>query len=265
MSVHATLGADGVFTGDGEVKFNYEDFGVKVPGVLFDAILAGDEATVRFHIVAVSCNARSGPRLPLRRALAVISVCPRGRPSTTSLSMVELAISPRGAKLPAAVTELAAAIEADGGAALAAYQEPIGDHWHLFAMLPIAKVEATPYQRDLSPAHLKRMIEVMKKLDRFTEPIVAVYSAGTYWTPNGNHRRAAAGEIRRQDDSRDRDTRSRSRLSDSRAQHRESAQPARQGARGHPDVSRASRASGPNPPRRISPSSSSARITSRSA
>ena len=106
--------------------------------------------------------------------------------------MVELATSPRGAKLPAAVTDLAEAIEADGGAALAAYQEPVGDHWHLFAMLPLAKVEATPYQRDLSPAHLKRMIEVMKKLDRFTEPIVAVHSAGTYWTPNGNHRRAAA-------------------------------------------------------------------------
>jgi len=52
MSVHATLGANGVFAGDGEVKFNYEDFGVKVPGVLFHAILAGDEATVRFHIVA---------------------------------------------------------------------------------------------------------------------------------------------------------------------------------------------------------------------
>jgi len=52
MSVHAALGANGVFAGDGEVKFNYEDFGVKVPGVLFHAILAGDEATVRFHIVA---------------------------------------------------------------------------------------------------------------------------------------------------------------------------------------------------------------------
>src|ERR1700687_2513235 len=102
--------------------------------------------------------------------------------------MMELAIAPRGAKLPAAVTELAAAIEADGGAALAAYQEPVGDHWHLFAMLPLAKVEATPYQRDLSPAHLKRMIEVMKKLDRFTEPIVLVRSADTSWTPTGNNR-----------------------------------------------------------------------------
>ena len=40
---------------------------------------------------------------------------------------------------------------------------------------------------------MKRLLEVMKKLERFTEPIVAVRSeAGEYWTPNGNHRRAAA-------------------------------------------------------------------------
>jgi polyisoprenoid-binding protein YceI len=54
MSVHATLGADGIFTGDGEVKFNYEDYGVTVPVVLLHTLLAGDEATVHFHIVAVS-------------------------------------------------------------------------------------------------------------------------------------------------------------------------------------------------------------------
>jgi polyisoprenoid-binding protein YceI len=53
MSVHATLGADNDFTGDGEVKFDYEDFGVQVPAVLFHTLLAGDEATVHFHIVAV--------------------------------------------------------------------------------------------------------------------------------------------------------------------------------------------------------------------
>ncbi len=57
MSVHATLGADGIFTGDGEVKFNYEDFDVAVPTVLLHTLLAGDEATVRFHIVAVSDTA----------------------------------------------------------------------------------------------------------------------------------------------------------------------------------------------------------------
>ncbi|HUY27242.1 MAG TPA: ParB N-terminal domain-containing protein [Candidatus Binataceae bacterium] len=108
--------------------------------------------------------------------------------------MADFSIAPKGAKPPPAIEELAAAIDADGGAALAAYQEPVGDHWHLFALLPIDKVQPTPYQRDLSPTHLKRMVEVMKKLDRFTEPIVAVRSGGTYFTPNGNHRRAAAAK-----------------------------------------------------------------------
>ncbi|HEY6394524.1 MAG TPA: ParB N-terminal domain-containing protein [Candidatus Binataceae bacterium] len=111
-------------------------------------------------------------------------------------SMADLAVSPRFGKPPAAVQELAATIEADGGVALAAYQEPIGEHWQLFALLPIAKVEPTPYQRDLSPAHLKRMTEVMRKLDRFTEPIVVVRSGETYFTPNGNHRRAAAAKLK---------------------------------------------------------------------
>jgi len=68
MSVHAALDADGIFTGDGEVKFNYEEFGVKVPGVLFGAILAGDEATVRFHIVAVNAATRAPGATPAAAA-----------------------------------------------------------------------------------------------------------------------------------------------------------------------------------------------------
>ena len=106
--------------------------------------------------------------------------------------MGDLAVFPSDAKLPDDVGALARTIDADGGAALAAYQEPLGRHWQIFAMLPMEKVMPTPYQRDLSPTHLKRMVEVMKKIGRFTEPIVAVHSDGVYWTPNGNHRRAAA-------------------------------------------------------------------------
>ena len=108
--------------------------------------------------------------------------------------MADFAVSPKADKLPKAVEELAAAINEDGGEALAAYEEPVGGHWQIFAMLPMAKVEPTPYQRDLSPAHMKRLVEVMKKIDRFTEPIVAVRAEGKYWTPNGNHRRAAAAK-----------------------------------------------------------------------
>jgi polyisoprenoid-binding protein YceI len=57
VPVHWILAPDGSFVGDGEVKFNYEEFGVNVPGVLFGAILAGNEVTVRFHIVAANASA----------------------------------------------------------------------------------------------------------------------------------------------------------------------------------------------------------------
>ena len=110
--------------------------------------------------------------------------------------MAELSVFPDGGKVPPSITELAEQIRADGGAPLAAFQEPVGDHWHLFAMIPMEKLEPTPFQRDLSPAHMKRLVEVMKKLKRFTEPIVVVRSEAGYWTPNGNHRRAAMKKLK---------------------------------------------------------------------
>ena len=109
--------------------------------------------------------------------------------------MAELAVFPSGGKPPQSIHKLAEAIENDGGAALAAFEEPVGGHWHLFAMIPAARLAPTPFQRDLSPAHMKRLTEVMKKLKRFTEPIVVVRSDDGYWTPNGNHRRAAVTKL----------------------------------------------------------------------
>ena len=93
--------------------------------------------------------------------------------------------------------ELAAQVERDGGQALALYQEPVGDHWQIFCLLPMAKVEASPYQRDLSPTHVKRLTEAVKKLDRFIDPVVVVSPRpGVYWTPNGNHRRTALQKLK---------------------------------------------------------------------
>ena len=110
--------------------------------------------------------------------------------------MTGVCVFPDGASLPSSVAELARQIGSDGGAVVCAFQEPIGQHWHLFALLPATVVKPTPFQRDLSPTHTKRLAEVMKKLERFTEPIVAVRSeSGEYWTPNGNHRRAAAAKL----------------------------------------------------------------------
>jgi ParB family chromosome partitioning protein len=68
----------------------------------------------------------------------------------------------------------------------------VGDHWQLVTLLPIERVEPTPYQRDLSRTHARRLQEVIKKIDRFVDPIVAVSpEPGRYWTPNGHHRLAA--------------------------------------------------------------------------
>ena len=92
---------------------------------------------------------------------------------------------------------LAEQVEKDGGHALAIYQDPAGEHWQIFCLLPMDRVEPTPYQRDLSPAHVKRLYEVVKKIDRFVDPIVAMSpKPGLYWTPNGNHRRAVLEKLK---------------------------------------------------------------------
>jgi ParB family chromosome partitioning protein len=102
-----------------------------------------------------------------------------------------------GADPPRQVTALAEQVDRDGGQALALYREPVGDHWHLFCVLPLDKVEATPYQRDLSRAHVKRLHEVVKKINRFVDPIVVTSPRpGLYWTPNGNHRRAVLEKLK---------------------------------------------------------------------
>lgn len=103
----------------------------------------------------------------------------------------------RSAEPPAAVRALAQQVEDDGGQALAVYREPVGDHWQIFCLLPREKVEPTPYQRDLSPAHAKRLLDVVKKIDRFVDPIVAVSPRpGLYWTPNGHHRLKALEKLK---------------------------------------------------------------------
>jgi ParB family transcriptional regulator, chromosome partitioning protein len=92
----------------------------------------------------------------------------------------------------AAGAALASDVEADGGVPLAVYRDPLGGNWQVFAALPVEKVDATPFQRDLSEAHVKRLTAVLEALDRFLDPIIAVRTPdGRYWTPNGNHRLAS--------------------------------------------------------------------------
>jgi ParB family transcriptional regulator, chromosome partitioning protein len=98
---------------------------------------------------------------------------------------------------PKAVQALLEQVDADGGRVLAVYREPVGGHWQAFCLLPLKRVAPTPYQRDLSPTHAKRLTEMVRKVDRFVDPIVVVSpKAGVYWTPNGHHRRTALEKLK---------------------------------------------------------------------
>ena len=90
---------------------------------------------------------------------------------------------------------LASQIADDHGAVLALYREPFGGTPAVIAALPIDIVEPTPYQRDPSQPHVKRLMNVIETLGRFLDPIIAVRQNGTYWTPNGNHRLQALRKL----------------------------------------------------------------------
>jgi len=97
---------------------------------------------------------------------------------------------------PAAIEELHRDIDRDGGRVICSYREPFGGHWLIMAALPIEQVEPTPYQRNLSDTHVRKLETVIAKLGRFLDPIIVVRGDPNdkgirYWTPNGNHRLSA--------------------------------------------------------------------------
>jgi ParB family transcriptional regulator, chromosome partitioning protein len=94
-----------------------------------------------------------------------------------------------------AARQLAERIAADGGAVLGAYREPFGGTPALFAALPIDRVEPTPYQRDPSQPHVKRLMNVIETLGRFLDPMIVVPADDGFVTPNGNHRLQAMRKL----------------------------------------------------------------------
>jgi ParB family chromosome partitioning protein len=109
----------------------------------------------------------------------------------TELTAPQLALPERPPELDA----LARQVEADGGAVLAAYREPLGGQALLFAALPVDKVERTPFQRDVSDAHVRKLTVAMDKTRRYLDPIIAVREGEAYLTPNGGHRLTALKEL----------------------------------------------------------------------
>jgi ParB family chromosome partitioning protein len=92
-------------------------------------------------------------------------------------------------ELPPAVAELAERIESEGGQVLGSYRDPLGGHPLLLAALSIDSVGPTPFQRDLSDAHYKKLSSVIDRIGSFLDPVIAITAPDTgFWTPNGRHR-----------------------------------------------------------------------------
>jgi ParB family chromosome partitioning protein len=106
-------------------------------------------------------------------------------------------LEPRQSLLDTASQEpLVRRVEAEGGAVIGAYNDPYGGHPLVLAVLPVDRVEPTPFQRDLSDVHHKRLADVIARIGRFLDPIIAITAPdGGFWTPNGRHRLEAMRRI----------------------------------------------------------------------
>ena len=109
----------------------------------------------------------------------------KAKPGTKGLTPAEC----RTEKMDASAVAVSEKIEKAGGCVVGFYKEPLGGHPVLLSILPIDAIEPTPFQRDLSDAHHKRLADVIQKTGRFLDPIIAVTAPDSgFWTPNGRHR-----------------------------------------------------------------------------
>ncbi len=88
-----------------------------------------------------------------------------------------------------------------GGAVLGHFRDPLGGHWLVLAALPLERIAPTPFQRDLSEAHARRLGDVIEGVGIFLDPVIAVpapeesASTARFWSPNGLHRLTALSRL----------------------------------------------------------------------
>ena len=135
----------------------------------------------------------------------VSSKNPRSRKSTPKRARGKLAPGASARGLDAAdviiamdsaeIADVVALIRSVGGAPIGGYRDPLGGRPLVLASLPLSAVQPTPFQRDLSPTHAKRLAVKIDETAAFLDPLIVVRGEdGRLWTPNGRHR-LAAGKV----------------------------------------------------------------------
>src|SRR5215470_6761750 len=87
------------------------------------------------------------------------------------------------------ISEVETRVEQEGGMLIGSWRDPLGGSPLMIAVVPIDAIEPTPFQRDLSEAHHKKLATVIEKTGTFLDPVISVPAPqGGFWTPNGRHR-----------------------------------------------------------------------------
>ncbi len=109
----------------------------------------------------------------------------KAKPGTRGLSPAECRLD----SLSGEPEEVRVRIEREGGLVLGAYSDPLGKNALILAILPIDRIEPTPFQRDLSQTHHRKLADVLDRTGMFLDPVIAVTAPERgFWTPNGRHR-----------------------------------------------------------------------------
>src|ERR671923_2683394 len=109
----------------------------------------------------------------------------KAKPGTRGLTPAETRLE----KLSGEAQSVAERVDGVGGHVLGSDNDPLGKQPVLVAILPIDSVEPTPFQRDLSQVHHRKLADVLDRTGMFLDPIIAVTAPEKgFWTPNGMHR-----------------------------------------------------------------------------
>src|SRR3989475_3036872 len=121
------------------------------------------------------------PKAPTKRKRASRKAKPKTKGLEAPDCKLEVTAEP--------IREVVGRVEKEGGTIVGSWRDPLGGSPLVIAVLPIDSIEPTPFQRDLSEAHHKKLAGVIEKTGTFLDPVITVPAPDRgFWTPNGRHR-----------------------------------------------------------------------------
>jgi hypothetical protein len=111
---------------------------------------------------------RPGRKSAARRATAARKLKPAARQRGLDAGQIALDVDHQD------ICALVARIRQAGGVVIGSYRDPLGGRALVHATLPLKAIQPTPFQRDLSPTHTRRLSEKIDEAGAFLDPLILV-------------------------------------------------------------------------------------------